>query len=388
MKLLSKELILRFQGGRDVVPGFVAYVSRTEPVLMHCYGWQDYSDAYDDYSITMSRDNGRTWSEPYLHWKGRIEAEGKVRYGEPAVFFDPDTEKLLAVADRTLYPDDHLDVDREGSIVEETYDPTGNSWSERKQITVGYEKTPRVSFCFPIKTSSGRIIFPAQTSLTDEHGNPVHYRGCWSPAGVIVNLLGDYREDGSVEWKNSKPVIPDLEKTSRGHYEPAMAELCDHRLVMILRGDNSMFPEKSGYKWVSFSEDDGESWSEPAPLPFIGGDKIESGSNGSALFRSHKNGKLYWMGNLCIHGERAKGNAPRSSLSIAEIQEEPFGLIRDTIWVIDEKGYNDSPELMLSNFRYYQDMYTGDIVLYVTRLAEKGRELWQQGDYYSYRFEL
>ena len=47
---------------------------------------------------------------------------------------------------------------------------------------------------------------------------------------------------------------------------------------------------------------------------------------GLSLFRSAKNGRLYWMGNLCAAGERARGNSPRSPLFIGEVQEQPFAL--------------------------------------------------------------
>ena len=388
MKLLSKELAIRFQCGRDVVPGFVTYISRHDPVIMHCYGWQDYSDAYDDYVITISRDNGRTWSEPYLHWKSEASEQGKLRYIEPAAFFDPDTEKLLTFTDLRMYPDDKLDVDAQADLVFQSYDPCSNAWGPRELIQIPGETVPIVSFAVPIKTSRGRIIVPGQTDLLDEDGNPVHYKGCWSPAGVIVNLLGDYQEDGSISWTASRPVIPDLERSSRGHYEPTLAELADGRLVMILRGDNSMFPEKHGYKWVSFSDDHGDTWSAPEPVPFTDGQMIESSSSGSLLLRCEKSGTLYWIGNLCLPGERANGNLPRSSLSILQVQEEPFAFMPETRWVIDEKNSNDSPDLLLSNFRCYQDRLTGELVLYVTRLAELGMEQWQIGDYYRYRIEL
>jgi hypothetical protein len=48
-------------------------------------------------------------------------------------------------------------------------------------------------------------------------------------------------------------------------------------------------------------------------VPATGGEPIESGSNGSALFRSIKNGRLYWMGNLaCAANARmATGRAYR-----------------------------------------------------------------------------
>ncbi|HBN84019.1 MAG TPA: hypothetical protein DDZ89_09265 [Clostridiales bacterium] len=383
-KLLSKEIILRYQNGRDVVPGFATYIDKHNPVLMHCYGWQDYSDAYDNYMITISRDNGKSWSEPYVKWKGVKVPEGLVRYGEPAAFFDTDTGKLITLTNRSLYPKDSLDVGRKNDLVMQTYTPFNNSWSEEKSL----ELSSHMSFSFPLKISSGRIIFPGQNWYLDEQGKPYHYKGCWCPAGVITNMLGDYKADGSIEWKLSKPLIPDLDRTSRGFYEAAIAELRNGTLVMILRGDNSMFPEKPGYKWMSFSEDRGETWSEAEPLSFINGDMIESGSNGSTLFRSIKTGDLYWMGNLCIYGERPKGNYPRTSLVIAKMQEEPFGLIRDSIFVIDEKGFNDSSGLQLSNFRYHQDRLTGDVILYLTRIGERDKKNWQDADYYKYRIEL
>ena len=71
-----------------------------------------------------------------------------------------------------------------------------------------------------------------------------------------------------------------------------------------------MFPNKPGHKCLTFSSDDGLNWSVPVPLPASGGPPIESGGNGSALFRSARNGRLYWVGNLALHGERAKGNGP------------------------------------------------------------------------------
>jgi hypothetical protein len=41
------------------------------------------------------------------------------------------------------------------------------------------------------------------------------------------------------------------------------------------------------------SNDQGQTWSAPIPLPTTGGEPIESSSTGSALFRSTKNGKLF-----------------------------------------------------------------------------------------------
>lgn len=188
----------------------------------------------------------------------------------------------------------------------------------------------------------------------------------------------------------SKPVYPDLEKTSRGFYEPTIIELKNGKFAMILRGDNSMFPDRPGYKWVSFSEDDCETWTESVPLPFDKGKPIESSSTGSVIFRSIKNGKVYWIGNLCIEGIRPNGNWPRYPLVIAEVNEEPFYIKRDTIEIIDTRQKGEPPQVQLSNFRIYQDRENGDIVCFLSRYGERGFEnnRWMLADYYRYRIEI
>src|SRR5688572_8184508 len=94
-KLLSKEVFIRHDNGRPVATGFITYISKTKPVLMHCFGRQDYSDGYDDYAVQVSSDNGRTWSKPEVRWKSSVVPEGSMRYAEPAAFFAPDQQKLI-----------------------------------------------------------------------------------------------------------------------------------------------------------------------------------------------------------------------------------------------------------------------------------------------------
>jgi len=388
VQVLSREVFITHENGRPAMPGFVLYISNHQRSLTHRWGRQDYSDAYDDFVDQISYDNGETWTDPVPHLKSYEVEEGKVRYAEPGGLFDPDTGKLIVLTDRVLYPGDHLDVDADYTIVYDAFDPGTNTWSDLTPLEFDYPCGVAVSFCRPIKTSQGRLVFPAQTHFLDQNGKPVHYRGCWSPAGVIVHVLGDYQDDGSIQWHLSQPVIPDLEKTSRGLYEPAIAELTDGRFAMILRGDNSMFPDRSGYKWLSFSEDHCETWTDPVPLPCDVGDPIESGSNGSSIFRSATNDRLYWIGNLCIDGVRPNGNFPRTPIVIAEVQEEPFALKRDTITVIDRQQPGESPQVQHSNFKFYQDRANGNVVLFLARYGEASAEQWMLANYYRYRVEL
>jgi hypothetical protein len=387
-KLLSKEVFLRHQNRRPVAAGFITYISSTKPILMHCHGWEDYSDGYDDYSVSLSYDNGKTWSPDQVRWKSSVVPEGRIRYAEPAALFDPDQQKLIVLIDKTLYPKDKLDVDAQYGLELNVYDCKRRTWSNSREVSFPGQRSPAMSFSFPIKTSRGRLLFPGMRQTVDAAGKTVHYMKTWAPVDELVSVIGEYGTGGELSWRLGRPLNIAPEISSRGLDENTVFELADHRIAVICRGDNSAFPEKPGYKWLSFSSDDGATWSAPAPLPATGGDPIESGANGSALFRSIKNGKLYWMGNLALRGERPRGNWPRSPLVMVEVQEAPFALKRDTIFAVDERTYNDSPRVQMSNFRFYQDRQTGDVIIFLTRYGEQSEKEWMLADYYRYRVEM
>jgi len=387
-KLLSKEVFIRHDKGRPAVTGFITYISKTQPVLMHCFGREDYSDGYDDYAVQVSTDNGRTWSKPEVRWKSTVVPEGRMRYAEPAAFFDPDQQKLIVLIDHTLYPKDKLNVDTEYGLELNLYDPAKGQWTERRELKFPGQRTPAMSFSFPIKTTRGRLLFPGMRKTVDASGKAIHYKNTWAPVDESVTVIGQWTSGGELSFRLGQPLRIEPERSSRGLDENTITELPDGRIAAVCRGDNSAFPDKPGYKWLSFSRDDGETWSVPVPLPATGGDPIESGANGSALFRSIKNRKLYWLGNLALRGERPQGNWPRSPLCLVEVQEEPFVLKRETIFAVDERNYNDSPRVQMSNFRFYQDRETGDVVIFLSRYGEKSEKEWMIADYYRYRVEM
>ena len=387
-KLLSKEVFIRHHNGRPAVSGFVTYIHATKPVLMHCSGRQDYSDGYDDYAVSLSHDNGRTWSKPEVRWKSSVVPEGRMRYAEPAAFFDADRGQLIVLIDHTLYPNDKLNVDTEYGLELNIYDVRRQKWIERRELKFPGQRTPAMSFSFPLKTARNRLLFPNIKKTVDAAGQAIHYGKTWAPVDEAVTVIGEYGARGELAWRLGQPLNIAPELSSRGLDETAVIELRDGRIAAICRGDNSAFPDKPGYKWLSFSHDDGGTWAAPIPLPATGGEPLESGANGSALFRSIKNGRLYWMGNLALRGERPNGNWPRSPLVIVEVQEEPFALRRDTIFAVDERGYNDSPRVQMSNFRFYQDRETGEVVVFLTRYGEHSQKEWMLADYYRYRVQM
>jgi hypothetical protein len=388
MRVLSKDLVVPYRAGRPVFPGFVTYLSAHEPVLLHRYGWVDTSDTYDDFADSISRDNGVTWAEPVMRLQSHAVPTGRVRYAENAAFFDPDRGQLLAFCSRALYPADTLHYDTHFEVTWDVLDPRTGTWRGEEVIAHSLPGGLGISFCFPIKTRRGRLVVPAYSLLVDAQGQARHYRD-WTPTlETALVLRGEYRPDGTVSWKCGEPVQVDPEKSSRGFSENAVLELPDGRLVMVLRGDNGAYPERPGTKWHCFSADDGLTWSEPQPLGCSDGGAIESGSNGCALLRSPRSGKVYWIGNLAMDGERANANWPRSPLVIAEVQEEPFALKRETITVIDRRAPAEPRLTQMSNFRFYQDRQTGDVVLFLSRYGARDPENWKLADYYRYRVSL
>ncbi len=387
MKLLSREVFVEQGGGpRGLMPGSAVYFSPTQNHLLFRYAWESDSDAYDDWTEMLSLDNGRTWSEPQVRLSSTPVEGGHQVYSENATFLDPHTGAIWLFVDRCFRPEG-----REMHLVRwevefARYDPRTGEYRRTQRSDFGLPGGLMISFCVPLLTSTGRLLIPAQTAAYDEQGNPLWHPNCWDKSYAALVIIGERRSDGW-DWRLSDLVHLPLEVSSRGLCEPAVAELRDGRLVMICRGDNTAFRERPGFKWVAYSQDGGDTWSAPTPLRFDDHTLLESGGNGSALFRSDLNGRLYWIGNPCLSAERAHGNWPRSPLAIFEVQEEPFALKRHSMLIIDQRRPEDHPGVQLSNFRFYQDRETGDVVLFMSRLGERSED-WRLADLYRYRIRL
>ena len=388
MASVRKEVHTPCRDGRPVFPGFVPYVRRASPVLVHRSGWVDASDTYDDFADSFSRDNGQSWSEPRPALRSRESPEGRVRYAENACFFDAETERLLTFTSRSLSPRDRHDPDAVWEVVHDAYDPAAELWRGERPLGVSMPGGLAISFCFPILTSRGTLLIPACGKILGDDGTPVHHRGCWSPLYQAATVRGRRAADGTFAYSLGGIARIDPEASSRGLSENTLVELRDGRIAMVARGYNSMFPERPGYKWACFSSDDGASWSEPRPFGCDGGEPIESSSTGSALLRCARTRRLYWIGNLCIRGRRANGNWPRSPLVVAEVDEERFAIVRSSVAVIDEQAPGEPETVQHSNFRFYQDRQSGELVLFLTRFGERDAKEWKRADYYRYRVRL
>jgi hypothetical protein len=385
----EKEVFIPSRDGRGVFPGFITYIHAKDPVILHRFGWIVASDTYDDFHESVSRDGGRTWSEPVLKLQGRAVEGGILRYCENAAIYDADRSRLITIVSKFLYPGGKFNADMPRKLeIAVRREPGSGADPEPTTTDFGIAGGIAISFCFPIKTSRGTIVVPAVRREMGEDGKFVHHPRSRQPIGIPCMLIGSYDDGGALSWKVGGPIRIDPSLSSRGLGEATPVELRDGRLALIARGSNAGMLDVPGRKWLCFSGDGGESWSTPEPLLDEDGRPVESSATGAALFRSIRTGGLFFIGNICAEGVRAEANWPRSPLVIAGVGESPLRLRRKTIAVIDERGPGDSPKTQISNFRCYQERSTGDVIVFASRFGEKSEREWRRADYYRYRLEI
>jgi len=227
------------------------------------------------------------------------------------------------------------------------------------------------SGCRPIRTREGTVLVPMQMPPLDPAGD-----GFYNPGGgwywlESMILIGRWTDDNHIVWDASKPIQGDGDRTARGLYEPTLAQMPDGKILCVMRGSNGGPRDDScawpGHKWSSVSQDGGHIWSEPKPWPYSNGEAFFSPASMSQLF-THSNGRIYWIGNLSQ--SNCSANHPRWPLVIGEVDPKTYGLIRESVLVIDTKQ-PDEEDVNLSHWHALEDRDSGDIVISMAR-ASKG----------------
>jgi hypothetical protein len=348
------------------------------------------SDTIDVAYYRRSRDNGRTWSAPVRRATGERRPEGMLRRHLRGVWVDPGTGRAIEFWNEGVLPtDDPLEGLREWGIFYsvdggaprqlihrgtqfDAYHPLPGVWRGRSAVMLGDKPS------LPLAMRDGAILLPVQLTLPGPDGKLVNPGGgyTWTESAV---LLGKWRR-GTLEWEMGGIVRGDPTRTTRGMVEPTVAELRGGRLLMVLRGSNDRKPELPSYRWASFSEDEGRTWTAPAPWTYTSGEMFFSPSACSQLL-THSSGRLYWLGNITPLNPR--GNRPRYPFVIGEVDRESGLLVRESIRTVDDKAPEDDAVLTLSNFYAREDRATREIVLHMTRLFAFN-DGWQ-GDAMLYR---
>ncbi|MGD0259042.1 MAG: sialidase family protein [Verrucomicrobiota bacterium] len=219
--------------------------------------------------------------------------------------------------------------------------------------------------CIPIVTRAGGVLLPAQTTPLGPDGK------LWNPSGGhtytdVLVLIGTWTNGNRLSWRASQRVVGDPKRTTRGLFEPTLAEFRDGRILMVMRGSNGGKAdprcELPGYKWFAISRDGGETWSTPAPWTFEDGQAFFSPSSMSALFR-HSSGRCFWAGNLSP--QNCRGNLPRWPLVVGEVDPRSLKLVHSSVLTVDTQRPEDKNHgrLDLSHLTLLEDRENKQIIL-------------------------
>ncbi len=234
----------------------------------------------------------------------------------------------------------------------------------------------------PIVTRAGRVLIPAQTTILGPDGDLASPGGGFTYTDVLV-LIGTWTDGGRLKWQASQRVTGDPARSTRGVFEPTLAEFPDGRILMVMRGSNGGRMDKRhgipSYRWYSISSDGGETWIDPEPWTYDDGTPFFSPSSMSSLLE-HSSGRYFWAGN--ISPENCRGNLPRWPMVVGEVDPKSLRLIRDSVITLDTLQPEDKTQgrLDLSHITLLEDRETREITFCLPRYhnAYKSRE-WATG---------
>ena len=200
------------------------------------------SDHYPaDIRTCFSKDNGYTWSDPCVFQEnvGAISVIGpgflRLRSGRLLFAFEIKND---ATNDTHAYVRSSIDE--------------AHSWSEPVLATPedGYVIANQGSRCM-VQTNTGRVLMPASKAIDiDEDARAYHMAStCFSS------------DDEGRTWKRNTEYM-DLPDTLHGLQEPGIVVLSDGTLWMYMRTE-------LGTIYSSYSTNDGDNWSTPAPTELI-----------------------------------------------------------------------------------------------------------------------
>jgi hypothetical protein len=382
----------------------VGYASLQRNVLLESI------DCPEGALIRRSEDNGKTWITTET-WKSTepLAGDRSLFKGMPDVFLDPDNGRLLRLyyqheRIRGLAPWDPGAPDMLTTrIYTQVSKDEGRTWGPPEPVVqqgpgfdqvhwtdgVWHGKNGGVYEAYgPLKLKDGTILMPAVLYKLHDNGS-VRPPDSWATL-LSTCFLGRWRPDESgIDWERGQALELPRRYSNDGADEPSIAPLPDGRLFMIIRARVGEGPktELPDLKYYSVSSDGGRTWSAGAPLLYDDGGLPYSPACLGKMVRSSKNGKLYLITN--INAEPSERCDPRSTLQIGEIDPQTLRLLRASMTTVETRSGEQPPNIRFSNFRWYEDRETRDLVLFLTACpGDVGRSLTCGCPGSSYRYEI
>lgn len=365
------------------------------------------SDFSNEQWLRESFDNGRSWSEPVSVYERSFEKLGgdellHISF-EPQVF-DPASGNLVTCgmlryfiggheeAYRRLWTEAGDDVRDHCYLVYRRPDGTlrrqlaayeeGADFDPENPRNPEYLEHNLAYFSHIRFASNGDLLFPLAADvrsccrmlgLRTEDVVP----SCPQLINGVLLVRAHWNErTEAYEMTYSRPVVISDLLSSRGVCEPCVTELPSGRILIVFRGSNwyskewnmRIEPGTPGFKWYTFSDDGGRSFSPAMPWHFDSREVVYSSATISQFFRSSKNGKVYWIGNV-TDPQRTDGNFPRYPLVIAEVDGRWGCLKKDTLTVIDTRREGETEKVQLSNFTLLENRETQELELRLSKLG-------------------
>jgi hypothetical protein len=346
--------------------------------------------------IRTSQDNGKTWTVVGVDDWEEQRGERTARRDAGNCHIDTTNGTLIQFFSEAEYgPEgDYSDFgagadgtplqSRTGKIMYRFSKDQGQTWSPTRQLIQSgpeYDAThwadgihygKNMGFCGELmrvtQLRDGTLIVPICFYRLGADGEMVKWPDRFGeviwPTMASATFRGTWRDDQSdIDWEMSNHLIAP-EFLSHSLDEPAVAEMNDGTLMMIMRGGVAARQFMTGVKFFSISRDGGRHWGPAVPLTYPDGSLVHSPASVANLFRCSKNGRVYLIANILPAPCRMAD--PRYPLKIVEIDQKYFWALPETETVIADREDHHPRFVRFSNWQRIEDQQTGNPVIYMT----------------------
>lgn len=423
---ITKEIVEKSPGPNKSVARSLAYIGKGLQLADYRSVTSESDFSNENYK-RVSPDNGRTWSD----WKD-IHKEGYITKGSDEIMtaagrkqiYNPVHDHFIALSMQRIFDGGHhnayhlfwqkairgfhdhcflyVSKDSEnwskGQLIkyedgadydEENWNNPDYSWNNDAYIGTNIQVLSNGDLLFSVGANIVSCCKLLGINPSDIFPScPQIMKGL-----IVIRAVWNAQKE-AYNFEYSKPVVISDLKSSRGVDEPIVQQLDSGRIIAIFRGSNAQSKswntriEKGtpGHKWYTYSDDGGKTFTDPVPWHYDNGEVFYSSATISDFFKSTKNGKLYWIGNITV--PEVSGNAPRYPLCMAEVDQKQGLLVKGTMVVIDDRDpEKDSDKLQLSNFTLLENKETLNLEIYITRLGANEKDFWGS-DAYRYTLEF